>query len=157
MSSKLLEVRFDLERKELMIRFMTKEQARAYQIKNPESRIFTDVSPRDVWLPVLPSMRYIRASFDGLAICFTSAETATRWCDRSIIGVQRDHGTEVFLRREWEEDKLDRLLRSDVDARGRLLDPRKARHEDGRPVINRFSRSVSPGVAIARGYRDGRI
>ena len=83
-----LDLRFELERKELVISFDTERQARAYQRKNPESRIFFDGSRRDVWLPMLPSMKYIRASSVGFAICFASPELAKRWCGRSIIGIQ---------------------------------------------------------------------
>jgi hypothetical protein len=103
-----LDVRFDLERKELMIGFTKSEQARAYQMKNPESRIFADESQRDVWLPILPSMKYIRSSIDGLAIFFTSADAAKRWCDRSILGHLRSQNKqEVYIQREWEEERLD--------------------------------------------------
>lgn len=140
-----LDVRFDLERKELMIGFTKSEQARAYQMKNPESRIFADESQRDVWLPMLPTMKYIRSSIDGLAIFFTSAEAAKKWCDRSILGHLRSQSKqEVYIQREWEEEKLDEQLRPDT--RGRLL---------AEPTSWRPSKSASPPPAQgSRFYRD---
>jgi hypothetical protein len=143
-----LDLRFELERKELVISFDTERQARAYQRKNPESRIFFDGSRRDVWLPMLPSMKYIRASSVGFAICFASPELAKRWCGRSIIGIQPDTGpgTEVLIYRQWGEDKLERLLRSDESA-GVRLGPERHRFIDGKHTPDRGARSDSPGPA----------
>jgi hypothetical protein len=142
MSRKMsLEVRIDLQRKELMIGFNNKEQARAYQMRNPESRIFFDASDRDVWLPMLPSMEYIRASVDGLTIYFTSEETARIWCKRSIVWYPRPRDKkEAFVQREWEVDKLDYLLRP--ESTGRLTPtPRKG-----------GTRVVSPHKGSPRSY-----
>lgn len=148
-----LELRFDLERKELVISFPTVKQAQAYQSKNPESRIYFDDSRRDVWLPMLPSMKYIRASSVGLAICFKSAELARSWCKRSIIGTQHVNilETEVLIHRKWEEGNLDRLLRSNEGVTDRLLN-RLLDPTDGIHTSRGGARSGSPG--IARGADD---
>jgi hypothetical protein len=154
-----LELRFELERKELVISFNTEWQARAYQRKNPESRIFFDGSRRDVWLPMVPSMKYIRASSVGFAICFSSPELAKRWCGRSIIGIQlaTGPGTEVLIYRQWGEDKLEKLLGSYESESGRLLDPERDRFKDGIHTSKRGGRSASPGPAKgAASYSDGR-
>ena len=154
-----LELRFELERKELVISFNTERLARAYQTKNPESRIFFDGSRRDVWLPMLPSMKYIRASSVGFAICFASPELAKRWCERSIIGIQppAGPGTEVLIYRQWGEDKLERLLRSYDSESGRLLDPERDRFQDGTHTSKRGARSASPGPAKGAHLYEGRF
>jgi hypothetical protein len=111
-----LEVRFELERHELMIDFTSESRARAYQKKNPESRIFAEGSnqERRVWLPMLPSMKYIRGCTEGFAIGFASEDAAKRWCDRLIIGhVSSRNKKEVYVIRDWDGWKLDELLRSD--------------------------------------------
>lgn len=149
-----LELRFDLERKELVISFPTPKQAQAYQSKNTESRIYFDDSRRDVWLPMLPSMKYIRASSIGLAICFKSAELARSWCKRSIIGAQHVNvlETEVLIRRKWEDVELDRLLRSNEGLSGRLLDPNNGIH-----TSRGGARSASPGNARGADDYEGRF
>jgi hypothetical protein len=110
-----LDVHFELERNELMIDFTSESRARAYQEKNPESRIFAEGSnhERRVWLPMLPSMKYIRACSEGFAVGFASEETARRWCDRLIVGrVPSRNKKEVYVIRDWDDSKLDKLLRS---------------------------------------------
>lgn len=110
-----LDVRFELERNELMIEFTSESRARAYQEKNPESRIFAEGSnhERRVWLPMLPSMKYIRACSDGFAVGFASEEAAKRWCDRLIVGrASSRNKKEVFVIRNWDGLELDELLRS---------------------------------------------
>jgi hypothetical protein len=92
-----------------MIGFSTVEQARAYQMKNPESRIIAQGKQHNVWLPLLPSMKYIRGCSDGLAIGFASSETAAEWCNRLILGYVRNK-IEVYIRREWEKDRLNEVL-----------------------------------------------
>jgi|ERR1700722_3221369 hypothetical protein len=110
-----LEVQFELERRELMIDFASESRARAYQKKNPESRIFAEGSnhERRVWLPMSPSMKYIRGCTDGFAIGFASEEAAKRWCDRLIIGRVSRNKKEVNVIRDWDAWTLDDLLRYD--------------------------------------------
>ena len=143
-----LELRFDLERKELVITFETERQARDYQRKNPEGRIYSDGSRRDVWLPMLPGMKYIRASSVGLAICFTSPVLAKRWCGRSILGCQPATGpeTEVLIYRQWGKDKLEKRLRTDGSAGSQPFDPERGR--DGQHAPKRGTRPPTPSPTI---------
>jgi hypothetical protein len=130
-----LDVQFELERHELMIDFASAGRATAYQKINPESRIFAEGrnNERRVWLPTLPSMKYIRGCTGGFAIGFASEELAKKWCDRLIIGhMSSRNKKEVYVVREWDSWKLDELLRSDrtglrpvtpVSSNGRSVTP----------------------------------
>lgn len=140
-----LEVQFELERHELMIDFTSESRATAYQKKNPESRIFAEGSnhERRVWLPMLPSMKYIRGCTEGFAIGFTLEEAAKRWCDRLIIGhVSSRNKKEVYVIRDWDGWKLDELLRSDGTGL-RPVTPISSNRPFVAPSI-RSSRSVPP-------------
>ena len=111
-----LDVRYDLQRKELMIDFMSGTRARNYQINNKESRIMPEgnLHNQRVWLPLGSDMRYIRACREGFAIVFTSEEAAKAWSDRVLIGsVSAFNKMEVIIHREWEGAAIDRMLQLD--------------------------------------------
>jgi hypothetical protein len=140
-----LEVRFDLMRRELMIRFWTEKHAKDYQMKNPEAHFFADARRTDVYLPILPSMRYIRACSEELAICFTTPEAAQKWSERSILGHQRHYNkTEVSIKRNRTAAELDTLLRPSKDA---VPNKAKGGKKDGRLPSRQRDRPTSPGPA----------
>jgi hypothetical protein len=139
-----LEVRFDLVRRELMIRFWTEKHAKDYQMKNPEAHFFADARRTDVYLPILQGMRYIRACSEEFAICFTTPEAAQKWSERSILGHQRHYNkTEVSIKRNRTAAELDMLLGPNKDA---VPDKAKEGKKDGRPPSQR-DRPISPGPA----------
>lgn len=106
-----LEIRYDLFQKEFIIRFETKSQARAYQSKNPEGRIFADKDERDVWIPRNSSMKHLRFSSYGLAIVFESSEGAKVWRERSILAKEHpDEPATVYIKRDWRRVEFEKLV-----------------------------------------------
>lgn len=122
-SSKYLDIFFDWERKEFIIQFFSREQARAYQSKNPEARI-VPTDPKSAWLPIPDGMTHLRASSFGFVIRFKdNPAKAEQWRSRSILGrvtdsTRRDN-TEIYLKRDWNEDDLNALLKTTRKAKER--------------------------------------
>ena len=112
MSTRTVDVLYDFTSKELMIGFFTREQALAYQAKNPEARILA-AAEKCVWLPIPSDMKCLRASGFGFVMCFNDAYAAQKWCSRSVLGRPyydtRDN-TDVYIRREWKETELNAWL-----------------------------------------------
>ncbi|MCJ1326261.1 hypothetical protein MMC10_002925 [Thelotrema lepadinum] len=116
-----LEVRFELQRRELMIDFETAARAEAYQMKNKEGRILHDGNnhKQRVWLPMWPSMRYIRGCREGFGIAFESEDDAKAWNQQIMIG--KLFKKEVMILREWDKSTLDSKLETETAG----LDPKK--------------------------------
>ncbi len=95
-----------------MICFETREQALAYQLKNPEGRILFDKGECKVWLPICSSMKYLRSSSLGMVIIFESKDTAKAWAQRSILGEEMSSGEEVgvSISRDWSFKELQKLI-----------------------------------------------
>ena len=109
-----LEVRFELQRKELMIDFESAERAAAYQMKNREGRILHNGNyhRRRVWLPMWSSMRYIRGCPEGFSIAFESEEDARAWDKQLMIG--KIYKKEVMILRDWDKATLDDKLQTET-------------------------------------------
>ena len=110
-----LDVLFCFENKELIIHFPDEKRALAYQKQNPEGRILSDRDKCDVYLPVPPKMRHIRAttssSYGGFIFVFDNTKSATDWCKRSVLGfLVRETTTEVYIKREWTDSEFQEKL-----------------------------------------------
>ncbi|ORY12615.1 hypothetical protein BCR34DRAFT_600507 [Clohesyomyces aquaticus] len=102
--SSIIDVHYDFEEKELMLRFDTKEHALAYQAN--EARILRNKPPNAVWLPVKTSMRYVRSSTVGLLI---NLETPLE----SVLGVGKirpNDKEDVYIKPVWENGELEKIL-----------------------------------------------
>lgn len=108
-----LDVCYDFSYKELGITFHTAQQAKQYQERNREGRILIQ-NDHVVWIPVPHEMKQIRASAAGFVMCFKSANAASRWCERVVLGALYDmngrHKTEAYIVREWSDHDLDSKL-----------------------------------------------
>lgn len=108
-----LEVYYNFSQREFGIIFETGQQAQQYQERNREGRIFAE-SNHVVWIPIPQEMTKIRASSFGFVMCFRSADDASRWCDRVVLGTLYDpqgrYRNEAYIIREWSERDLNRKL-----------------------------------------------
>ncbi len=107
-----LEVFFDLEKKELVLRFESRELARVYQNRNPEGRIFAD-QPTDVWLPMNQHMKTLRNGSHGMTVSFDSKEAAAEWQRLTILGMVTTFGVGthgVAFKRDWTTADLRQRL-----------------------------------------------
>jgi len=152
---KCIDIWFDLDRKELVIDFDTIDQARAYQMKNPESRIFAEENQCSVWLPISPSMKHIRGYGDGLAISFSSVEIAKIWCSRSILGRPRSSNSkEVYILGSWVEHELAERLRSErgtKEGRSTKSEAVPSSHPNSSKLgVDLGTNSGSPSPAVAQ-------
>ncbi|KAG6358790.1 hypothetical protein INS49_012309 [Diaporthe citri] len=109
----VLDVYYNFSLKELGIHFHTAQQAQKYQALNREGRILAG-NEKMVWIPIPSGMTDIRGSSFGFVMCFESADAASTWCKRVVLGVPydgRDHNTkEAYIVREWSEDDLEQKL-----------------------------------------------
>lgn len=110
----MLDVCYDFSHKELGITFPSEQQAQQYQERNREARILADKN-NVVWIPIPYEMTKIRASSsNGFVMCFRSADDASRWCDRVVLGApygaQGRHGKDVYIVRYWSENDLNSRL-----------------------------------------------
>ncbi|KAE8371101.1 hypothetical protein BDV26DRAFT_276753 [Aspergillus bertholletiae] len=109
-SQSALNVFFYFQKHELKISFNSPNQAASYQNRNRESRIFAH-EPNAVYLPLAPSMVYLRDSSKGLVIGFATSEDADLWCRTCILG--HKHGPyEVHIDRGWTEEQLNQALQT---------------------------------------------
>lgn len=116
MSNRLmLDVCYNFSFKELGITFHTTQQAQQYQERNREGRILAE-NNHVVWIPVPFEMTQIRASSFGFVMCFGSADDASRWCKRVVLGTLYDaqgrNRNEAYIIREWSEHELNSILAS---------------------------------------------
>ncbi|EIT76720.1 unnamed protein product [Aspergillus oryzae] len=107
-SQPALDVFFYFQKQELKLSFNSPNQAAFYQNRNRESRIFAN-EPNAVYLPLAPSMVYLRDSSKGLVIGFAKAEDADLWCRTSILGQKHGH-YEVHIGRGWTDEQLNQAL-----------------------------------------------
>ncbi|GAB1194710.1 hypothetical protein APSETT444_003956 [Aspergillus pseudonomiae] len=103
-----LDVFFYFQKQELKLSFNSPNQAASYQNRNRESRIFAN-EPSAVYLPLAPSMVYLRDSSKGLVIGFAKSEDADLWCRTSILGQKHGH-YEVHIGRGWTDEQLNQAL-----------------------------------------------
>ncbi|KAB8071750.1 hypothetical protein BDV29DRAFT_178657 [Aspergillus leporis] len=103
-----LNVFYYFQKQELKLSFNTPHQAALYQNLNREARIFAS-EPTATFLPLSPSMSYLRDSSKGLVIGFSRTEDADRWRQSSILG--QKHGPyEVHIGRGWTDEQLNQVL-----------------------------------------------
>ncbi|KAE8135694.1 hypothetical protein BDV38DRAFT_251222 [Aspergillus pseudotamarii] len=107
-SQPVLDVFFYFQKQELKLSFNSPNQAASYQNRNRESRIFAN-EPNAVYLPLAPSMVYLRDSSKGLVIGFAKSEDADLWCRTSILGQKHGH-YEVHISRGWTDEQLNQAL-----------------------------------------------
>ncbi|OGM39532.1 hypothetical protein ABOM_011910 [Aspergillus bombycis] len=107
-SQPALDVFFYFQKQELKLSFNSPNQAASYQNRNRESRIFAN-EPSAVYLPLAPSMVYLRDSSKGLVIGFAKSEDADLWCRASILGQKHGH-YEVHIGRGWTDEQLNQAL-----------------------------------------------
>ncbi|KAE8316243.1 hypothetical protein BDV41DRAFT_528592 [Aspergillus transmontanensis] len=107
-SQPALDVFFYFQKQELKLSFNSPNQAASYQNRNRESRIFAN-EPNAVYLPLAPSMVYLRDSSKGLVIGFAKSEDADLWCRTSILGQKHGH-YEVHIGRGWTDEQLNQAL-----------------------------------------------
>lgn len=109
----MLDVCYNFSLKELGITFHTAQQAQQYQERNREARILAE-EKYVVWIPIPDDMTQIRASSFGFVMCFKSADGASRWCERVVLGVLYDaqgrYKNEAYIVREWSTNELNRKL-----------------------------------------------
>ncbi|KAE9374874.1 hypothetical protein N431DRAFT_438271 [Stipitochalara longipes BDJ] len=132
-----LDVFYYFGEKELMIRFQTREQAVAYQAKNPEGRILADKGECDVWLPIHWTMKCFRSSSLGMIIIFGSKDEARVWQQRSVLGQRIEGEAGVFIQRDWSEKEFQKLLGVSSSNLRSLM-----------PKMNRDSRASSKEKAV---------
>ncbi|PYH42156.1 uncharacterized protein BP01DRAFT_142279 [Aspergillus saccharolyticus JOP 1030-1] len=111
MAPAALNVLYYFQKQELKLDFNVADRAQAYQNLNREGRIYA-TEPTAVYLPLPPSMAYLRDSHNGMVIGFTTGTDATRWCQTAVLA--RLHSPtaphEVRIRRAWTEEALDQQL-----------------------------------------------
>lgn len=109
----VLQVRFDFRKQELVFHLPSSELATKYQRKNQSGRILAD-KPLDVLIPVTSEMVNLRACKLGVVIRFKTIEAATDWRNRIVVGClhpTRPVAKEVLLKREWNSNELETILR----------------------------------------------
>jgi hypothetical protein len=137
-SHALLGAYYDLQKKELLLRFEKDDYARHYQVKNPEARIFAE-HPSDVWLPTCEGMKALRNSDGhGMLIIFHSLEERQIWLKRSILGEEVHTSADEYavrFKRAWARGKFEALLDYDGTDNPRLLKlPRADLSDEDLPV-----------------------
>ncbi|KAF1951814.1 hypothetical protein CC80DRAFT_186395 [Byssothecium circinans] len=104
-------VRYDFVVKELMLRFETRNHALAYQAKNRQARFLNNKGENDVWIPVEPSMQYVRPSGVGSLIHFEDSDAAAAWCQSSVVGTVRPKSNQdVDIKSDWKDGALEKVL-----------------------------------------------
>ncbi|PYI32184.1 hypothetical protein BP00DRAFT_445824 [Aspergillus indologenus CBS 114.80] len=111
MAPAALNVLYYFQKQELKLDFNSPDRAQAYQNLNREGRIYA-TEPTAVYLPLTPSMAYLRDSHNGLVIGFTTGAEANRWCQTAVLGRLHCPSTphEVRIRRAWTDEALNQQL-----------------------------------------------
>ncbi|KAF1957241.1 hypothetical protein CC80DRAFT_503624 [Byssothecium circinans] len=138
-----LEIFFDFERNEIMIRFETKEHAKSYQAKNPEGRILSDV-PCEVWIPKDPRIKALYNGSSGMVFIFHNSMDRAIWRNRVLLArdwASPDGICGVEFRTLWTHREFSESLNMTETPDDRNQRPRQ-RAYDSSPALFDFTPSA---------------